>query len=494
MRITGFLLSSRSLALPLAGSLVACSTASSPGQGGTGLDGGGADATFSSSLASCIGGVVSGPPPAACQPFVQCVENHCSSNLTTCFGPGYATGTITGDCAGFESCATANQCTAAAGVSCAESTTSTCKLCVAGLVSCADTSCASQFAACVNGVLSGLRGDGGVPEGGPRDGGSTDGAGGDAGTCTPASTPVITEFAVNSTLASGPVGIVLGPDGNLWFALNAAYGTTNEGSGAAIGRMSPDGSTSTAFALPSASSGPWSVTAGPDGKIWFTESSAGKVGHIDVDGTNATEITLPASNARPNGITAGPDGNLWFTEQGAGNIGWVSPSTGAVTEIPIPTSGSSPTGITAGPDGRIWFVEAQGDKVGAIATTAGATITEYPMGTHMGSQFISVGPDGNLWFTSFAGKGLGQCTTSGAVQIFPTGVSTWQVVPGADGNLWFAENESNAIGQMTPTGTVTSFPIPTASSNVNGMATGPGGTVWFTEQGSGKVGRVTICK
>lgn len=74
----------------------------------------------------------------------------------------------------------------------------------------------------------------------------------------------------------------------------------------------------------------------------------------------------------PGTITAGPDGNLWFTEDSVGGIGKITPS-GVITEYG-PTA-SNPIGITAGPDGNVWFTDNNAMMIGRI-TTAGV-ITEY---------------------------------------------------------------------------------------------------------------------
>ena len=124
-------------------------------------------------LAGCLAGVVSGPPPTACAPFVQCLDGTCNANLVSCFGADYATGTITGDCATFETCATQNACTPAAGLTCYEQTANTCEQCLDGLVACASASCRSQFTECADSLLSDLPGahrmeagaDAGVAEG-----------------------------------------------------------------------------------------------------------------------------------------------------------------------------------------------------------------------------------------------------------------------------------------------------------------------------------------
>ena len=74
--------------------------------------------------------------------------------------------------------------------------------------------------------------------------------------------------------------------------------------------------------------------------------------------------------AGPFGITAGPDGNLWFTEFSGHRIGRITPL-GVVTEFSAGISaGAGPRGITAGPDGNLWFTELSGQRIGRITTGA----------------------------------------------------------------------------------------------------------------------------
>src|SRR5258706_11292943 len=107
-----------------------------------------------------------------------------------------------------------------------------------------------------------------------------------------------------------------------------------------------------------------------------------------------TEFPVPTSSSQPAGITAGPDGNLWFTESNANKIGRITTS-GGFTEFPVPTTSSDPIGITAGPDGNLWFAETAGNKIGRITTT-GVVINEFPVPTS-GSEpdDITAGPPGN---------------------------------------------------------------------------------------------------
>jgi streptogramin lyase len=115
--------------------------------------------------------------------------------------------------------------------------------------------------------------------------------------------------------------------------------------------MSAAAQTYTEFPIPTASSQPYGITAGPDGALWFTEALGNKIGRITTAGTITEFPITPGSG--PTGITAGPDGALWFTES-AGNIGRIT-TAGLFTEFG--GGAGLPTAITAGPDGALWFTE-----------------------------------------------------------------------------------------------------------------------------------------
>src|SRR5436190_20192265 len=72
-----------------------------------------------------------------------------------------------------------------------------------------------------------------------------------------------------------------------------------------------------------------------------------------------TEFNVPTAGSQPLWIASGPDGNLWFTETSANKIGRITTG-GIITEFVVPTRSSSPAGIVAGPDNNLWFVEGTG--------------------------------------------------------------------------------------------------------------------------------------
>jgi streptogramin lyase len=143
----------------------------------------------------------------------------------------------------------------------------------------------------------------------------------------------------------------------------------------------------TEFTIPTANSQPFSIAAGADGALYFTEFNTNKIGRITTTGA-ITEFTVPTAASNPRGITAGPDGNLWFTEQTGNKIGRVTP-TGGFFEYTGLTAGSVPNGITAGPDRTLWFLEFAANKVGRVNTY---TLTATMSGT--GAGMVTSNPSG----------------------------------------------------------------------------------------------------
>jgi streptogramin lyase len=291
----------------------------------------------------------------------------------------------------------------------------------------------------------------------------------------------ITEYPV-PTPNSGPFDITAGPDGNLWFA------EVNNG----IGRITPTGNF-TEFSIPGVN-GPSGITAGPDGNLWFTEFDGNKIGRITPTGT-LTEYAIPTPGGAPVGITVGPDRNLWFAEENGNKIGRIT-SNGNVTEFPIPTTAGVPFPLpfdmVAGRDGNLWFTERAGNQIMRVTPTG--TFTAFPVPTPASQpRGITSGPDGNLWFTEFDGNKVGRMTLAGTFSQYsvPTPASgPFEIAAGPDGNLWFTEGAGNKIGSVTPTGAFSEFPIPTPGSAPVGITAGPDGNLWFTEE-VGKIGRIS---
>lgn len=208
-------------------------------------------------------------------------------------------------------------------------------------------------------------------------------------------------FTQTFTTSTGPRGITVGPDGNLWFAqFNASR----------IGRITPEGQV-TQFPTPTANSRPVGITAGPDGNVWFTEPVGNRIGRITPAGV-ITEYPLSVPMSRPIGITAGLDGALWFAEYLGDKIGRIDPATGDITETVVPTAGSGPNFIDVGPDGALWFTESFANQIGRLDPVTG-TITEFPIPTPGAFPHGIAASTSDIWFTEIEGEGLGEVEVCG---------------------------------------------------------------------------------
>jgi streptogramin lyase len=291
--------------------------------------------------------------------------------------------------------------------------------------------------------------------------------------------PSITEF--KKRISPDPRAITAGPDGRLWF-------TENDGATTQIGRITTDGVVRQ-FPV-AAPASPEGIALGPDHRLWVTQHANSDLLRV----TAAGVIThVPLGNCCTEGITAGPDGRMWFDHNpdGPGLLGRVTTG-GKSKEFFVLQNAHSAYSITAGPDGNLWVADPTASRIVRVTTAGTVTGTFATTAPPFG---ITVGPDNNLWFTEYAANQIGRMTTSGVVVEFPIPTAhsgPVAITAGPDGALWFTENGADQIGRVTTVGTVSEIPVPTANSGPSGITAGPDGNIWFTESTGNKIGRVNL--
>lgn len=88
-------------------------------------------------------------------------------------------------------------------------------------------------------------------------------------------------------------------------------------------------------------------------------------------GDQVTQVSIEEQRvadraAGPYALTTGPDGALWFTLVHSGRTGRLAPGEEPTSHRLDPDS--EPTVITPGPDGTLWFTEYRTDRIGRITT------------------------------------------------------------------------------------------------------------------------------
>jgi streptogramin lyase len=270
--------------------------------------------------------------------------------------------------------------------------------------------------------------------------------------------------------------LVVGADGNLWFVLWSSIDQRNQLSATShIVRVTTSGQVTlfTPPAITSNAAAPmiYSLTAGPDGALWFTANDAPysgaagdyRLGRITTAGV-ITYRAVPAS-LRAVDITAGPDGALWFSVDNAIERMTLQ---GAFTAYPIT---GAPSSLRFTPDGVLWF-EMGGRK--SDQTYLGQldrvhhSIMYLKLPANQNLLPLAVGSDGHIWFTTEArftaevhDRHLCTVASDGALTevMLPDGNISGQLTAGPDGNLWFADFTiasqgavTNYIAHITPAG------------------------------------------
>jgi streptogramin lyase len=237
-----------------------------------------------------------------------------------------------------------------------------------------------------------------------------------------------------------------------------------------------------------AKSWPEAITAGPDGKLWYT-AEGGKFGNITPAGV-IHELSLVFHRASD--IITGAEGNLWFDEPTNSTIDKLTPS-GKLTEYPVPSHGWL-SGLAQGPEGAIWFTRVEQGTIGKM--TLNGAVTEYTLtppveGTHASPQAITAGPDGNMWIAD-SNSAVWRVTPAGVITKFatPIGHGGISITAGPDGNLWYTQQGGNRIGKITPLGVITEYSLPSGSEPWT-ITTGPDHNLWFTDHGTNKISKIT---
>jgi streptogramin lyase len=259
---------------------------------------------------------------------------------------------------------------------------------------------------------------------------------------------------------------------NLLFLVAVAVG--------AITSASADAARITEYKIPTGGSSTDSLVAGPDGRLWFTESTTWKIGAVTIDGT-FSEYSLAHP---PHGVAVVPGRLLAFVEESGLGFATVG---GTVNEYP---GFSVPDALAFGPDGRIWIADTLSRLVAFHFLANSPTTETYSLSAIALS--VTAGRDGRMWAAVYGGMKIAACPPGGGSCVeYPTKSEPYRVAAGPDGSVWFTERGANLVGRVTAQGAVAEFPVPTPSAGPQGICAGPDGNMWFTEFDAGKIGRVT---
>jgi virginiamycin B lyase len=291
-----------------------------------------------------------------------------------------------------------------------------------------------------------------------------------------------------ATSPTEPFEVAVASDGRVWFSENGR-----------LSRVEADGSVTPFTAGLGEFQRAERMTLGPDGNLWSAvNTDPGTAPSSILRTTPAGDTAVFPATRGAGDITGGPDGNLWFTA--SDRVQWVSPS--GDSEGTAFTSGL-PRSITTGSDGNLWV--GVYDGVGVERVTPDGNVTEYdsPLLANMRITGMTLGPDGAVWFsmtdarTVGHGPGkIGRITTDGTITAIQDGVAgdLIDIALGKDGNLWVTERANELGGgrilRVTPAGQITPFTDGLGAGAPGRIVAHPDGSLWFTLTGTNEIARI----
>ena len=245
----------------------------------------------------------------------------------------------------------------------------------------------------------------------------------------------------------GAQGVVLGADGFVYACLPADDAVDRR---AEVVQVSPvTGDVLQRFVVTTAGGqgdGCWDLADGPpgSGRIYFSSRSSNRVGYVAPLTGAQDRIVIPGSGPRrPLGITAGPDGRVWFTLYDADAVASVDAALGDFRRVDL-TPGARPRDLTPWTDGALWVSEENGSGLTRV-TTAGE-VTRIALDPAVRPNRVVAAPDGTLWFSG-SGSTVGRLAPGGALATYrlPDGAAPQGVAIGAGRSVWFAGSGSGAL-------------------------------------------------
>jgi virginiamycin B lyase len=305
------------------------------------------------------------------------------------------------------------------------------------------------------------------------------------GLSTIAASRAIAEFAIAGGIDAAPFTVVAGRDGSMWFS--------EQGTGE-VGRIGVHG-TIRQYRLPTPGSNPQGLFVDRDGSVYVAEHAGPYLGtHVARISPGGHVTEWNDANAAPMGVARGAGGSIWFT-QSCGGLGLLSH--GKLKQYVLPGITGESAAIVRAPDGTVWFSQDGSARIGRIDRSGKLTTFN---GLYYESKYndiasaVAAGPDGNLWWTAFESNAIWATDLRGRivhVYTIPTPNSQpWGIVRGRDGALWFTEWAGNKVGRVTTAGAFTEYPLPTPGAKPQGIARGGDGSIWFVESAANRIGRI----
>jgi virginiamycin B lyase len=262
------------------------------------------------------------------------------------------------------------------------------------------------------------------------------------------------------------------------------------------------------FPIPTSSSGPNAIVAGPNGTMWFTEFTAGKIGEFFISNQTFREFAVPVANSNPDSLAIDQFGTVWFSDYSLGRIWSLNSTSGVFHQFQIPTPNAGPLFVLVDGKHNIWFTEATSYKIAEL-TYPSYSLTEYPLPNSEDEplEMILDQNHSTIWIsianrnTQAGAIGSFNITSKQFGEIYSPPFSLQDpvgIVLDKYGNVWVSEHRGSSITEFSPSDSTwrkypTSLPPACYQVPISAPATlaiDSKGNLWFVEHFANLVGRL----
>jgi len=163
------------------------------------------------------------------------------------------------------------------------------------------------------------------------------------------------------TVESGPSALLLGDNGNIWFAESLA---------GKIGVVDSKTFEITEFAPDTLLDEPFALLFDQSGSLWISEHVGPGISKFDPVLETFEHIKAPNPESLPFGMAIDKYDNIWFGQHVIDELGVYDPYNDQLIEVSIPTPESFTQFIASDDKGDIWFVEQRGQKLGVVSISS----------------------------------------------------------------------------------------------------------------------------
>lgn len=300
---------------------------------------------------------------------------------------------------------------------------------------------------------------------------------------------IATSFPI-PTPASRAQQITAGPAGTVWFT---ELGPTdangyNQAGKQKIARVDTNTGNILEFpiaadasCIPSYSSAAMGIVMGPDKNLWVGDGNCGNLVRFAPNGASApaeTPFPLPVGEYA-SFLAVGSDGNIWYLDWDYYQVNYITPGASPVLGNPIPLTPNYVYNygvLTLGSDNNIWFGPINGTNLSGLGrVTPSGVVTPFDL-SGTGFQISTTDPslvsgaDGSLWSNTYYSTSINAVNTQGQFELYAQPSTQGYsdtisgITSGPDQRLWVSENQSGRIGRLSAiAGVLTLSPVATQS-------------------------------